>query len=99
MAQEFDIPLRTFLAYVLRAVIGYIVAIIHRLDPVAAVPLKPTAPGMLPRLAFAITPQRVDMVAVPSRILFERVETGHAPHFRPHELFVASLRRPNEPRR
>lgn len=95
MAQKFDIPPRTFFANVLRAVIRHIVAIIHRLDPVAAVPLKPTAPGVLPRLAFAIAPQRVNMVAVPSRILFQRVEIRDTPHFRPHELFVAPLRRPH----
>ena len=56
MAQKSDIPPRTLLADVFRAVVRHIVTIIHGLDPIATVALKPSAPGVLPGLAFAVTP-------------------------------------------
>ena len=95
MTQKLDVPPRTFFADVFGAVVGDIIPAVHRFDPIPPVPVKPFSPNLLPRFALAVAPQRMNMIAVSTRILFQRVEIRHAPHFRSHEFFVTALRRPN----
>ena len=95
VAQEFDIPPRAFLGHVLGAIIGHVTGAMHRLDPVAAVPGEPFPPDVRPFQVFAIHPQRVNVVAIPSGILFQGVEVRDAAQLRAHELFVASRGRPD----
>jgi len=59
VTQEFHIPPRSFLADVFRAIVRYVIPLVHWLNPIAAVSLKPAAPDVLSRLAFAVTPKRV----------------------------------------
>jgi hypothetical protein len=48
VTQKFDIPPRTFFANVFGAMIRDIIPAVYRFNPIATVPFKPAAPGMLP---------------------------------------------------
>jgi hypothetical protein len=89
VAQEFDVPPRAFLGHVLGAVVGHVTGAAHRLDPVAAVPGEPFPPDVGAFEVFTIHPQRVNVVAVPSWVLFQGVEVRDPAQLRAHELFVA----------
>src|ERR1035437_5873139 len=84
------IPPRTLLGDVFRAVVRDVRSILDRLNTIPPVTMKPFIPNLCPAHVFAIAPQRVDMTAIPPRILLQRVEIRHAPHFRPHEFFIAT---------
>ncbi len=96
LAEQIDAPPGVFLRDILGAIIRHIIPAVHRLDPRPAVTVKPFAPNLCSPHVFAVTSaQRMDMVAITSRILFQRVEIRHAPHLRAHEFFVTALRRPD----
>ncbi len=95
MAEQLHIPPRTFLGDVLGAVIRNIVTAVDRLNSGPTVSSEPLSPNVPPRPPLAITPQRMDVITVPTRILFQSVEIRHAPQLLLHELFVTSLRRPD----
>jgi len=88
LAEQIDAPPCVFLRDILGAIIRHIIPAVHRLDPRPAVSVKPLAPNFGSSHILAITPQRMDMIPVPPRILLQRVEIRHAPHLRPHKLFV-----------
>ena len=88
LAEQIDAPPGVFLRDILGTIIRHIIPAVHRLDPRSAVTVKPFVPNFRSPHIFAVAPQRMDMVAIPPRILFQRVEIRHAPHFRPHELLV-----------
>src|ERR1035437_3256974 len=90
VSDQLHIPPRIFFRDILRAIIGYIVPAVHRLNPRPTVMVKPFLPNVRSPHVFAVAPQRMSMTAIPPRILLQRVEIRHAPHFRPHEFFIAT---------
>jgi hypothetical protein len=79
MAQQLNTPPGTFFSDILGAVIRHIIPAVYRLDPVAAVTLKPGSPNVRPLQVLAIHSQRVDMMTITTRILLDGVEIRHAP--------------------
>ena len=57
---------------ILGAIIRHVVPAVDRLNPVPAVTIKPFLPGVPPRLALAVTPQRVDMILDHDRLTRKR---------------------------
>ena len=69
MAQQLHVPPSAFFGHIFGAVVGHVVSIVHRLNPSPPVQIKPGLPDFAPRLAFAVTPQRMGMKTVPPWIL------------------------------
>src|ERR1700692_3764691 len=88
MAQQLHVPPGPLLGHILGAVVGHVVAVVHRLDPRPTVTIEPRLPDYAPGLAFAVAPQRMDMKAVPPWILLQGIEVRNAPHLQPHELLI-----------
>jgi len=74
LADQFHIPPGALLRDVLGAVIRNVIPTIHRLNPRAAVTLKPRPPNLPTRLVFAVAPERVNVKPITAGVLFQRVE-------------------------
>jgi len=91
VTQEVDVPPCAFLADILGAIVGDIVPVVYPFDSVTPVVLEPTSPNHVPRFAFAVAPQHVRVVSIPTGVLFEPIELRDAEHFGSHNLLVTPL--------
>src|SRR5208282_1910801 len=95
LAYELNVPPRPFFRHILCTVIGHVIPAIDRLNPVAAVSVRPLFPDLRPPHVLALHPQRMNMISISSWIFLDGIKIRHTPQLRPHKLLITTLRRPN----
>jgi len=78
LAKQFHIPPGIFFRDILGAIIGHIIPAVYWFDPRPAVTVEPFVPNFCSPHVFAVTPQRMDVITITTRILFQCVEKRHA---------------------